>query len=150
MIMPWLSVIMHEEFSSGMIVYRGDADNPEFLFLTRKEGFLDFPKGHIEDGENEVQSAIRETSEETGLDLVPDTTFRYRQVYWYQRKGEKIKKTVIMFLGEAPMESKVRVSFEHEGFTWLDFDQAMDKLSYKNQKEMVTAAFNHIMVHKRN
>lgn len=139
---------MHEEFSSGMIVYKGDPSQPEFLFLTRKEGFLDFPKGHIESGENEVQSAIRETSEETGLELVPDTSFRYRQIYWYRRGGEKIKKTVIMFLGQASPDSSVQISFEHQGFRWLSFDEAMEQLSFKNQKEMLTEAFNHIMVHK--
>ncbi|AKA48747.1 hypothetical protein IX51_06125 [uncultured archaeon] len=139
---------MHEEFSSGMIVYKGDGNNPMFLFLTRKEGFLDFPKGHIEEGETEVQSAIRETREETGLKITPDTEFRYNQVYWYQRGGERIRKSVIMFLGEAAENSRVQVSFEHEGHKWLTFEQAMDQLSYKNQKEMLTSAMNYIMVHK--
>lgn len=138
---------MHEEFSSGMIVYRGDRSDPEFLFLTRKEGFLDFPKGHIESGESEVESAIRETREETGLDIEPDTSFRYRQVYWYSRGGEKVRKTVIMFLGHAPADSTVKISFEHDGFMWLNFEGALDRLSYRNQKEMLTNAFNHIMVH---
>lgn len=140
---------MHEEFSSGVIVFKGNSDDMKFLFLTRREGFLDFPKGHIESGESEVESAIRETEEETGLQIDPDTGFRYNQIYWYQRNGEKIRKSVVMFLGEAPEDSDVSISSEHEGHKWLTFDEAMDQLSYKNQKEMLTAAMNYIIAHGR-
>lgn len=135
---------MHEEFSSGIIVYRGSEDDVKFLFLTRREGFLDFPKGHIEKGETEVQSAVRETEEETGLKVSPDTRFRYNQEYWYQRKGEKIRKSVIMFLARAPSNSEVKISFEHEGYKWLSYHDALVELSYKTQKEMLTAAMNYI------
>lgn len=135
---------MHEEKSSGIIVYTGTDSNVKFLFLTRREGFLDFPKGHIEAGETEVDSAIRETFEETGLKVNPDTGFRYNQEYWYQRKGEKIRKSVIMFIARAPSNHEVKVSFEHEGHKWLTYQDALTELSYKTQKEMLTAAMNYI------
>lgn len=135
---------MHEEKSSGIIVYSGSDDDIRFLFLTRKEGFLDFPKGHIEAGETEVESAVRETLEETGLKVEADTRFRYNQEYWYQRKGEKIRKHVIMFVARAPENQEVQVSFEHEGHKWLTYHDALSELSYKTQKEMLTAAMNYI------
>lgn len=135
---------MHMEVSSGMVVYKGSGDGIRFLLLTRKEGFLDFPKGHIESGEDEIESARRETMEETGLELVPDTGFRYRQEYWYRRGGENIKKKVTMFLAKAPQNSKVHVSFEHEGYRWLSFGEAMRELSFKNQKDMLRKALEYI------
>ena len=63
---------MEREKSSGMVVYRTVNGSREFLLLERKEGFLDFPKGHIEAGETEEIAAIREVREETGLNLTRD------------------------------------------------------------------------------
>lgn len=135
---------MHTEKSSGMIVYREGGNTLQFLFLKRREGFLDFPKGHIEKGETEVDSAIRETREETGLELNPDTSFRYNQEYFYTLRGETVKKRVIMFLGRCRENCDVEISWEHEGFQWLTYDDAMKQLSFKNQKEMLTKAMDHI------
>lgn len=135
---------MHHEKSSGIIVYKVQDGEVKFLFLKRKEGFLDFPKGHIEKGESEVESAIRETREEAGLELVPEESFRHEQEYWFTHSGERIRKTVAMFLARAPTDAKVKVSFEHADFVWLSYEDALTRLSYKNQKEMLTRAMNSI------
>ncbi len=136
---------MHHEASSGIIVYRRNNGTVQFLLLERREGFLDFPKGHIEQGENEAESAIRETREETGLELKPEGRFRYEQEYWYTRSGEKVRKTVTMFLAQAEHDAEVNVSFEHEGYRWLGFYEAIQGLSYKNQRRMLQAAMAEIM-----
>ncbi|MBV5341610.1 MAG: CoA pyrophosphatase [Deltaproteobacteria bacterium] len=61
--------------SVAMILHQGDAD-VEILFIQRAahdldpwSGHIAFPGGKLEEGELECQAAIRETSEEVGIDL---------------------------------------------------------------------------------
>lgn len=128
---------MRTEVSSGIVVFRGDQKNRSYLLLGRKENFLDFPKGHIEEGENEEQAAIRETLEESGIKATPMDGFRQEMEYWFTLKGEKIHKKVVMFCGPAPDDSKPVVSSEHTGFIWLTYPVAMEKLRFGNQKDLL-------------
>lgn len=153
---------MKSETSSGIVVFRGEGDQREYLLLGRQEGFLDFPKGHIEPGESEREAAIRETEEESGLRVEPLDGFRNEMEYWfraswdeseggkpgfhvseYARKrtsGELIHKKLIMFLGMAPQGVDPHVSVEHTGFRWLSYANAMGLLKYRNQKELLEEA----------
>lgn len=131
---------MERELSSGIVVCRKIGSNTEFLLLERREGFLDFPKGHIEPGESEIEAAIREVKEETGLSLEPVDDFRYVQTYWYTVSKGKIQKSVIMFLSVVPGDSEVNISHEHKGYRWLTLEECDKQLSYDNQKELLKAA----------
>jgi len=61
------------ERSAGTIIFREEGGKTYYLLLNyprgtrRPEPYWDFPKGHIEKGEKLVDTAIRETEEETGL-----------------------------------------------------------------------------------
>lgn len=135
---------MRFEFSSGIVVYSYFDNVRKFLFLKRKEGFLDLPKGHIEKEEHALEAAIREAREETGLDLTPRDNFVHKQEYWYMLKDEKVKKRVTMFLAMAKPGQNVRISNEHTGFVWLSLEEAREKLSFKNQVELITMANEYI------
>ena len=86
----------------------------------------DLPKGHIEPGESDLECALREMNEETGIptssvQIEPD--FQYRSIYHPQSvryENEIIEKTLIIFLGwvESPT---VITSSEHLGFEWIDW-----------------------------
>ena len=41
--------------------------NSEFLLLRNRRGFWGFPQGHKEKGETELQTLVREVTEETGI-----------------------------------------------------------------------------------
>ena len=131
---------MEKEKSSGMVVYRTVNGAREFLLLERKEGFLDFPKGHIEAGETEEIAAIREVGEETGLTLKPMDGFRYVQNYWYSTRNGRINKEVVMFISQADSNDKVKISHEHVGYRWLTYNECLLHLSFKNQIDMLKAA----------
>ena len=131
---------MEKEKSSGMVVYRTLNGVREFLLLERKEGFLDFPKGHIEAGETEEVAAIREVKEETGLDFKPMDGFRYVQNYWYSTRNGRINKEVVMFISRADSKDEVKISHEHVGYKWLTYDDCLQRLSFKNQIDMLKAA----------
>lgn len=128
---------MKVEVSSGIIVFRDRDGSRSFLLLDRKEGFLDFPKGHIEKGETEIEAAVRETSEETGLEVTPIEGFRKEMEYWFKFKGELIRKKVVMFVGESLNNDSPTVSFEHMGYRWLDYDEALGQLKFENQKKLL-------------
>lgn len=124
---------MKFEKSAGIIVFRKEKNTPLFLLLQNSSGFFwDFPKGNIGESESEEKAAMRELEEEAGLTkikLVPG--FKERVQYWYTLGGEKIFKTLVMFLGETS-EEKVRLSWEHRKYEWLPYEIAKTRL--KTQK----------------
>ena len=64
-------IVIIREKSCGALVYRKKQDKYELLLIKhRYGGHWSFPKGHVEQGENELQTALREIKEETGLDLL--------------------------------------------------------------------------------
>ncbi len=131
---------MEFEFSAGILVYRYAASKREFLFLCHSDGLLDLPKGHIEKGESALEAAVRETYEEAGLSIKPLPFFRESMTYWLMRGKSKIKKEVMMFLGEANGKSTVMVSHEHAGYRWLSTDKAVTELKFKNHIALIKCA----------
>ena len=84
------------ESSCGAIVYRIINGETRFLLIKNKRSAnWGFPKGHIERGENEKETAYREVLEEAGIRIrfLPD--FRFRSEYSIQGR---IEKQVVIFL----------------------------------------------------
>ena len=68
---------MKYEKSCGAIVYRRYHGNIQILLIKHiNSGHWSFPKGHVEFGETEPETAIREIMEETNIDVIIDTTFK--------------------------------------------------------------------------
>jgi len=57
-----------KETSTGGFVYIRSKEGVKFLFLTRDDGRLTLPKGHVEDSEKLKEAALRQICEETGVD----------------------------------------------------------------------------------
>lgn len=122
-----------EEKSAGAVVFK-EAEHRRRYLLLQNAGRWDFPKGGIEKGENELQTVRREVGEETGLsDLTILPGFRQVIEYFYRRDGKNIHKQVVYLLAEAKGD-KVTISFEHQGFGWFPYDEAVEKASYENSK----------------
>ncbi len=136
---------MPREISAGVILFR-QAPEPYYLLLHYGSDHWDFPKGHIEAGEDAQQTAIRELKEETGIS---DVRFvdGYKQTlrYFFRQKGIGIFKTVIYFLAES-QQSTVSLSHEHIGFDWLPYDLAMVRLTFKNSQDLLAKAHTHLRV----
>ncbi|MDA8143075.1 MAG: bis(5'-nucleosyl)-tetraphosphatase [Thermoplasmatales archaeon] len=132
--------MIRNEISSGILVYRVKNGLREYLFLRRKEGFLDLTKGHIEEGESDLMAAKMETLEESGLDVEPIKGFREEMHYSYSGRGCEINKTVIMFLGKSGENAEPRISHEHVGFVWLNYEDALNKVTFRNQKDLIMHA----------
>ena len=100
--------------------------NKQALLMKHRNRY-DLPKGHMEEGESEIECALRELEEETGItaqQLVKDETFKWSTTYYprYKRFGnQKVEKTVILFL--ALLKEKAEpVLTEHIGWEWVELD----------------------------
>lgn len=130
---------MNHEFSAGIVVYYRRDTKREYLLLHYQSGHWDFPKGHIEPGESKEVAALRELEEETGLDsvaLLPGFQEQFDYFFKHPETGELTKKTVYFFVGRSNTKN-VTLSFEHIGYTWLPFKQALEQLTYDNAKELL-------------
>ena len=130
------------EKSCGIVLFYSD----EFLLIQHPsksngtEGHWDFPKGHVEDSETELETAKRELIEETGIvDFRMFDGFRHRIEYNFHKDNQMVAKEVIFFLAESDTK-EVELSSEHQNFVWLNSDLANNKLTYTNGKEVLAAA----------
>lgn len=90
---------MTYEKSCGAIVYRKHHGNTEILLIKHiNSGHWSFPKGHVEQGETEVETALREIKEETSLDVLIDPTFRETVTYFPRKDTQKV---VVYFIAKA-------------------------------------------------
>jgi len=132
---------MIEETSSGVVLFRKENDKILFLLLHYPSGHWDFVKGKIEEGESLLETATRETKEETGiLDINFLDNFEEWIQYSFQFQGELIQKKVVFFLGETKTKD-VKISHEHVNYTWMDYSTAMEKTTFKNAKTVLSKSY---------
>ncbi len=134
---------MVHESSSGIVIFRR-MNEIQFLFLMKKDGNLDFPKGHIEKGENKTDAALRETLEETGIECKIIPGFEEKTDYYFYYDKNNIHKDLTLFLGEVDKNIKVKTSDEHEAYVWLNYEETLKFLKFDNQKNIITKAYNFI------
>lgn len=128
------------EKSCGAVVYLKKGLDILYLLLHYEAGHWDFVKGNVEVNETEKETVVRELREETGItDAKFIEGFKHRIEYYYRRQGDTVHKEVIFYLMETQTET-VTISFEHIGFIWLDYKQAMERLTFKNAKELLIKA----------
>jgi 8-oxo-dGTP pyrophosphatase MutT (NUDIX family) len=134
------------ERSAGAVIIRRE-DGKVFYLLLKYPGlpgsagsYWDLPKGNIEKGEKPLETARREVAEETGLtDIRFIEGFKEWVKYFYRAEGKGIFKTVTFFLAETQTQG-VKISYEHAGYQWLPYGQALDALTFDNAKQILRKA----------
>lgn len=131
---------MHEK-SCGLVVYNKKLHGEiVFLLLHYPEGHWEFPKGHMEAGEKEKQTALRELREETGIHnahLVDG--FKETIEYQFTRNTEGINKVVIFFLARVD-DIHISLSHEHKEYKWVPFDEAVETVTFENARNVLKKA----------
>lgn len=137
---------MNYEKSCGAVIYRKYHGNTEILLVRNiKSGHWSFPKGHVEEGETEEETARREIKEETGLDVLLDTDFRETVIY---SPKKNTKKTVVYFVGRAISHELIPQREEISQLRWQEIGQAAGVLSYENDRVIVNKAKSFIALMK--
>lgn len=132
--------MLRHEKSCGALVFRMQQGSLQFLLLkSRFGGHWSFPKGHMESGESEVQTALREVLEETNLSIRLIDGFR-QCVEYYPKLN--IKKQVVYFLGcsidpdALPIPQKEEVS----ALQWMDAEEAIRVVTFRNDRRLIDKA----------
>jgi 8-oxo-dGTP pyrophosphatase MutT (NUDIX family) len=129
---------MTYEKSCGAIVYRKHHGNLEILLIKHvNSGHWSFPKGHVEEGESETETALREIKEETGIDVIIDPTFRETVSYYPKKDTQKI---VVYFIAKAKNYELNPQEAEIADIKWIDVGCANSILTYDNDKTIVNKA----------
>ena len=127
---------MKEEISAGIILFN-EVKERKFLLLNYPSKHWDFVKGKMEKGETFHETALRETNEETGIkDVEFLDGFKEEIEYYFRADNQDIHKKVIFFLGKTKT-TNIILSHEHLDFIWLDFDNALNKITYENAKNLL-------------
>ena len=136
---------MVEERSAGVIIFIENEQGIHYLLLNYPAGHWDFAKGRIEEGESIREASVRETREETGItDLEFFEDFEEKIEYNFQLEGKLIHKQVVFFLAKTKTRD-VTVSHEHTNFIWLDYENALKKITYENARNILSKA-NQLLV----
>ncbi|KAJ0173996.1 hypothetical protein K1T71_010142 [Dendrolimus kikuchii] len=125
--------------AAGLIVFRNVNQAVQFLMLQTSYGEHHWtpPKGHVDPGESDWITALRETKEESGL------TENELQVYKdicktlnYEVKGKP--KAVVYWLAKLKNpEHPVKLSSEHQDLKWLPLHQAQEIAGYEDMKALL-------------
>ena len=118
-----------KEKSCGAIVFNNDS----VLIIEQFQGFFSFPKGHVEKGEKEIETAIREVKEETNIDIEIVSNKKYKIHY---KIGGRKNKEVVFFIAKAISFDLKSQENEIISCEWINKDKVLDKLTYDNVKEI--------------
>lgn len=106
-----------------LLLLRPDDNVQEFLLMKHTDRW-DLPKGHCEEGESFLQTALRETAEETGISseqISVDADFQFDCSYpvTYKRWGNRVlTKQVRYFLGILNRRPELNLT-EHKSAQWF-------------------------------
>ena len=127
------------EKSCGAVVY-----NPErqsFLIIKMLNGNWGFPKGHTENQETDIQTAIREVTEETGIKIEILDGFKKSIKYI---PFPEVLKEVIFFIGITKEEKVVIDKGEIEDYMWCSYEEALKMITYKPQRDIMESSLQFI------
>lgn len=127
------------EKSCGAVVY-----NPErqlFLIIKMLNGNWGFPKGHTENQETDIQTAIREVTEETGINI--KILDGFKKSIKYIPFPEVLKK-VIFFIGITEEEKVTIDKHEIEDYMWCSYEEALKMITYKPQRDIMESSLQFI------
>ena len=132
------------EKSCGAVVFTRMNNEIKYLLIRNLAGIYGFPKGHVEQGETEEQTALREVFEEVGLAVKLVSGFRSEDEHPIPQK-ENTMKQIVYFLGEY---SNQEFTYQKEELTdalLTDYETAMTLFQFDSSKRILTEANNFLL-----
>ena len=129
---------MNFEKSCGALVVRREEDKYFILMIRHKAGGnRSFPKGHVEEGETEYETALREVMEETSSRIAIVSDFRATVNY---RPSPGVMKEVVYFLAFTTSADIKAREGEIADVEWVPLENAEECLVHENDKTVFRAA----------
>lgn len=126
---------MKYEKSCGAVVF----DGKKVLVIQQTIGHWGLPKGHVEEGETEVQTAAREIKEETNIDVEINEKYRYVERY---SPSENVEKDVVYFVAKKIGGEPVAQEEEVQSIEWLNVEDAIERLTYESSRNVLKKAIS--------
>ena len=136
---------MKYEKSCGAVIFR-KAEGWNVLLIRHTKGrHVSFPKGHVEPGETESQTAEREILEETGLRVRVDRRYRAENRYNIRPDTQKL---VVIFAAVTEQEAITPQPEEIAEAVWVPVEEAEERLTYERDRRIMRDAFEHIQKYR--
>ena len=132
---------MKLEKSCGAVVFTRINGEIKYLIIRNLMGIYGFPKGHVEKGESEVQTALREVREEVGLTVDLIEGFRCEDEHLIPRR-KNVMKHIVYFLGEYCNQDFTYQREELSDALLLDYESAMKLFQFESSRRILTEANN--------
>lgn len=131
---------MRKEKSCGAILYRYHEGKRQFLLIHQLHGdFVGFPKGHQENDESDIKTAMREVYEETHIKSFLFEEIKSDMIYLIRNE---IEKEVILFLG-IPLSTQImKQDAEVKQAFWMNEKDVLNVLTHQNTKDAFTNIIN--------
>lgn len=131
--------MQYEKSCGALVLRRDEQDGKLYILMIRHKagGHRSFPKGHMERGETEYMTAVREVYEETAVQIRIDIDFR-ETVRYHPLPG--ISKEVVYFLTETKQKDIRPRQGEIAQVEWVPVEQAEDSLTHENDRTVFRAA----------
>lgn len=129
---------MKREKSCGAVCFDDTQGAPRVLVIRhRYGGHWAFPKGHVEAGEREEDTAVREVREETGAEIRLVSGFREVTTY---SPAKGVMKDVVFFLAKLTGGALRPQPEEVRAVCLLSPDKAMARLTYAADRALLKSA----------
>ncbi len=137
---PGQKLPLQRAVSAGGVVYRRGPQGIEVVLCGRiEDGVWGLPKGTPSAGESLEQAAVREVTEETGLQVTIERKIDTIE-YWFAREGVRYHKFVHHYLMVPIGGSTADHDWEYDRVEWVPAEQATKTLSYRNEVEVLRKA----------
>ena len=134
------------ERSCGAVVYARSWQGLRFALIRSASGNWGLPKGHIEKGESQQETALREVKEETGLSVTLNPKFKTMEEHPLGRSGRL--KEVTYFLGQSALKTaKPKDTREIRSVEWVSYRKAMRLLAFPGDRRVLRDARQFIIKH---
>lgn len=130
---------MKTEKSCGAVVFTRTDGEARYLLIRNMEGIYGFPKGHMEGDETEIETALREVKEETGIVVSLLPGFRTEDSHPIPGKPDTLK-YIVYFLGFYENQTPEFQKDELTSAALYAYDEAMRLFQYESSKRILAEA----------
>lgn len=141
---------MKKDNAYGVIVFyienKGELNSEiEFLILKQIQGHFSFPKGHAEEGETKLETAVRELEEEAGItdvELISDLPQIIDEYTIKPGTPEETHKTVEFFIGRVKTKDVIMQKGEIFEYKWITNSTGNEAFQFDSSRRILKAAYD--------